>query len=208
MVKYIIGVTLTILLSGCMVNGPERLDTTETLLLDQSIPEKKVTSPLVRQFLSDPEITRLLFAKNEKKLQLNLLMAELEPVVTASSSAGGIIDDDDQGISGTVQVGLSKDADLNNLFDVKKDIIENDVTISQFSYLCTAGHDYKSDNFQLIADDILIKTGAWIGAKSYIGGGVVIGSHAVIGACSTVTKSIAEYTLVAGNPAEHVKSIK
>ena len=130
MVKYIIGVTLTILLSGCMVNGPERLDTTETLLLDQSIPEKKVTSPLVRQFLSDPEITRLLFAKNEKKLQLNLLMAELEPVVTASSSAGGIIDDDDQGISGTVQVGLSKDADLNNLFDVKKDIIENDVTIS------------------------------------------------------------------------------
>jgi hypothetical protein len=107
MVKYIIGVTLTILLSGCMVNGPERLDTTETLLLDQSIPEKKVTSPLVRQFLSDPEITRLLFAKNEKKLQLNLLMAELEPVVTASSSAGGIIDDDDQGISGTVQVSLS-----------------------------------------------------------------------------------------------------
>ena len=51
-------------------------------------------------------------------------------MVTASSSAGGIIEDDDQGLSGTVQVGLSKDADLNNLFDVKKDIIENDVTIS------------------------------------------------------------------------------
>ena len=130
MVRHIIGIALTILLSGCMVNIPNTVNTSDTLLLDKTIPEKKVTSPLVRQFLSDPEITRLLFAKNEKKLQLNLLMAELEPVVTASSSAGGIIEDDDQGLSGTVQVGLSKDADLNNLFDVKKDIIENDVTIS------------------------------------------------------------------------------
>ena len=130
MVKHIIGITLTILLSGCMVNEPKRVNTSDTLLLDKSIPEKKVTSPLVRQFLSDPEITRLIFAKNEKKLQLDLLTAELEPMVTASSSAGGIIEDDDQGLSGTVQVGLSKDADLNNLSEIKKDIIKNDVTIS------------------------------------------------------------------------------
>ena len=130
MVRHVIGITLTILLSGCMVNIPDRVNTSDTLLLDKSIPEKKVTSALVRQFLSDPEITRLSFAKNEKKLQLDLLTAELEPMVTASSSAGGIIEDDDQGLSGTVQVGLSKDADLNNLFAVKKDIIENDVTIS------------------------------------------------------------------------------
>jgi len=130
MVRHIIGITLTILLSGCMVNNANRVSTSDTLLLDPSIPENKLTSPLVRQFLSDPEITRLIFAKNEEKLQLDLLVAELEPMVTASSSAGGIIEDDDQGLSGTVQVGLSKDADLSNLFDVKKDIIENDVIIS------------------------------------------------------------------------------
>ena len=130
MVKHIIGITLTILLSGCMVNNANRVSTSDTLLLDPSIPENTLTSPLVRQFLSDPEITRLIFAKNEEKLQLDLLVAELEPMVTASSSAGGIIEDDDQGLSGTVQVGLSKDADLSNLFDVKKDIIENDVIIS------------------------------------------------------------------------------
>jgi putative colanic acid biosynthesis acetyltransferase WcaF len=120
-------------------------------------------------------------------------------------------------IYGSVKIWEPKNLTMNNgsclgpevnVYNVGLIKLENDVTISQFSYLCTAGHDYKSDNFQLIADDILIKTGAWIGAKSYIGGGVVIGSHAVIGACSTVTKSIAEYTLVAGNPAEHVKSIK
>ena len=130
MVRHIIGITLTILLSGCMVNEPHGVDTSVTLLLDKSIPEKRVTSPLVRQFLSDPEITRLIFAKNEKKLQLDLLTAELEPMITASSSAGGIIEDDDQGLSGTVQVGLSKDADLNNLSEIKKDIIKNDVIIS------------------------------------------------------------------------------
>ena len=130
MVRHIIGITLTILLSGCMVNEPGGVDTSVTLLLDKSIPEKRVTSPLVRQFLSDPEITRLIFAKNEKKLQLDLLTAELEPIVTASSSAGGIIEDDDQGLSGTVQFGFSKDADLNNLSEIKKDIIKNDVIIS------------------------------------------------------------------------------
>ena len=116
---------------GCMGSGAMKTDLSKSLLVtEEGLVEKKSVTPLVQQLLLDPEVVRLLFAKNEKELQLNLLMAELEPMVTASSSAGGIIDNDDQGLSGTVQVGVSKDADLNNLFDVKKDIIENDVTIS------------------------------------------------------------------------------
>ena len=116
---------------GCMGSGAMKTDLSKSLLVtEEGLVEKKSVTPLVQQLLLDPEVVRLLFAKNEKELQLNLLMAELEPMVTASSSAGGIIEDDDQGLSGTVQVGVSKDADLNNLFDVKKDIIQNDVTIS------------------------------------------------------------------------------
>ncbi|MDA7471333.1 TolC family protein [Planktomarina temperata] len=130
MVKYFLGITLSIILSGCMGNTYSKHENTKTIPIEKRQSIKKDFTPLVQQLLLDPEVTRLLFAKNEKKLQLNLLMAELGPMVTASSSAGGIIDNDDQGLSGTVQVGVSKDADLNNLFDVKKDIIENDVTIS------------------------------------------------------------------------------
>ncbi|MDB2454965.1 TolC family protein [Planktomarina temperata] len=121
---------MSIILSGCMGNTYSKHENTKTIPIEKRQSIKKDFTPLVQQLLLDPEVTRLLFAKNEKKLQLNLLMAELGPMVTASSSAGGIIDNDDQGLSGTVQVGVSKDADLNNLFDVKKDIIENDVTIS------------------------------------------------------------------------------
>ncbi|MDA9009848.1 TolC family protein [bacterium] len=129
--KHIIGMTLSVLLMGCVGSGSLKTDIPKRLLVTgEDLPEKRLVTPLVQQLLLDPEVARLLFAKNEKKLQLDLLTAELEPMVTASSSAGGIIEDDDQGLSGTVQVGLSKDADLNNLFDVKKDIIENDVTIS------------------------------------------------------------------------------
>lgn len=133
--RYIPGLLLTILLSGCMVNNPVRVGVPETVLFEQSIPEKKVFSPLVRQLLLDPELTRLLFAKTEKRLQLDLLLADLEPMITASSSAGGLAEDDDQNLSGSVQVNLSKDADLNKLSAVKKDIIKNDVIISDIELM-------------------------------------------------------------------------
>jgi outer membrane protein TolC len=130
MVKYFVGIMLSIILSGCVGNDYLKRGNTKTISIEKRQSVKNNVTALVHQLLLDPEVTRLKFVQNEKIIQLDLLTAELEPMVTASSSAGGIIDDDDQGLSGTVQVGVSKDADLNNLFDVKKDIIENDVTIS------------------------------------------------------------------------------
>lgn len=47
-----------------------------------------------------------------------------------------------------------------------------------------------------IGDDV------WIGGNVTILPGVKIGSHAVIGACSVVTKDVPEYAVVAGNPAQ------
>jgi len=45
----------------------------------------------------------------------------------------------------------------------------------------------------------------WIGANAVITAGVKIGKHVVIGAGSVVTKDVADYTVVAGNPARPVK---
>ncbi len=55
---------------------------------------------------------------------------------------------------------------------------------------------------------ILIKRGAWIGARAIILKGVTIGECAVVGAGSVVTKDVESYTVVAGNPARFIKNIK
>lgn len=54
---------------------------------------------------------------------------------------------------------------------------------------------------------IKICHGAWIGARSIILKGVVVGEKSVVGAGSVVTKNIDPKTVVAGNPAKFLKSI-
>lgn len=53
---------------------------------------------------------------------------------------------------------------------------------------------------------IKICGGAWIGAKSIILKGVTIGEGAIVGAGSVVTKDVAPYTIVGGNPAKFIKN--
>ncbi|PSB02081.1 chloramphenicol acetyltransferase [Merismopedia glauca CCAP 1448/3] len=53
--------------------------------------------------------------------------------------------------------------------------------------------------------DTIIGNDVWIGYDSLILPGVKIGDGAVIGAKSVVTKDVAPYTIVAGNPAKLIK---
>jgi acetyltransferase-like isoleucine patch superfamily enzyme len=48
---------------------------------------------------------------------------------------------------------------------------------------------------------------AWIGFNVTILRGVTVGEGAVVGACSVVTKDVAPYTVVAGNPARFVREL-
>ncbi len=53
--------------------------------------------------------------------------------------------------------------------------------------------------------DIVIGNDVWIGAASIIHSGITIGTGAVIGAGSNVTKNVEPYSIVGGNPAKHLR---
>ncbi len=52
---------------------------------------------------------------------------------------------------------------------------------------------------------VLIEPGAWVGAHAVILKGVRIGQGAVVGAGAVVTRSVANFEVVAGVPAKHVR---
>lgn len=90
-------------------------------------------------------------------------------------------------------------------YSTAKVIIEDYVTISQYSYLCTATHDYEDKNFTLFAEPIVIKSQAWICADSMVGPGVTIGEGAVLGAKSSTFKDLEPWKVYAGTPAKYIK---
>ena len=55
---------------------------------------------------------------------------------------------------------------------------------------------------------VVIEDGAYIGAYSQIMPGVTIGKGALVAAGSVVTKTVAPYTVVGGNPAKFICTIE
>lgn len=53
--------------------------------------------------------------------------------------------------------------------------------------------------------DIVLGNDVWLGFKSLVRSGVRIGNGAVVGAASVVTRDVAPYSIVAGNPARHIR---
>lgn len=73
-------------------------------------------------------------------------------------------------------------------------------TVSQYSHLCTATHDFRDAAHPLVAASIVLQPGAWIAADVFVGPGVRIGRGAVVGARSSVFGDVPELSVVAGSP--------
>lgn len=72
--------------------------------------------------------------------------------------------------------------------------------ISQSSYLCTGSHDVTDQAFGLKVKPIVIENGAWVATDCFVGLGVTIGANTVIGARSSVLRSMPEGYLCWGHP--------
>lgn len=91
------------------------------------------------------------------------------------------------------------------LYNVDRIEIAEDVTVSQYSHLCTASHNIESPFRELRHAPIVIKKGAWIFADAFLSMGVCIGEGAIVGARSVVVKSVDAQNVVVGNPAVVIK---
>ncbi|MEM6612438.1 MAG: hormogonium polysaccharide biosynthesis acetyltransferase HpsU [Cyanobacteria bacterium P01_C01_bin.72] len=72
--------------------------------------------------------------------------------------------------------------------------------ISQKSYLCTGSHNFEVPSFTLVTAPINIGNGVWIATDCFVAAGVNIGANSVIGARSSVLKSIPAQQVAWGSP--------
>lgn len=94
------------------------------------------------------------------------------------------------------------DVDVYNYAPVT---LGDNAVVSQYTYLCTATHDYEHPHFPLTYAPINVEDQAWVAARCFVGPGVTVGKGAVVGAQSVVFKDVPEWTVCAGNPCRPVK---
>lgn len=79
-------------------------------------------------------------------------------------------------------------------------------TVSQYSFLCTASHDYTKASMPLVTAPITIGKRVWITADVFVGPGVTIGNGAVITARSSVFSDIPAWSVARGNSAIPIRT--
>ena len=78
-------------------------------------------------------------------------------------------------------------------------------TVSQYSFLCTASHDYERSRMPLTIDPIIVEDQVWLCADVFVGPGVTVGQGTVIGARSSVFSDIPPWQIAVGTPAKPLK---
>lgn len=89
--------------------------------------------------------------------------------------------------------------------NLDKVTIGSNVCISQGALIITGNHDYTISNMPYRNASIIIKDGAWIGAKAIVTAGVIIEENTVLTVGSIVTKDTIANGIYQGNPAIIIK---
>lgn len=98
---------------------------------------------------------------------------------------------------------IGEDAMIYNLGPIT---IGEKVTISQRAHLCAGTHNASDPTMSLQKPPISVGDQAWICADAFVGPNVTVGEGAVVGARAVVVKTVKDWTIVAGNPAQFIKS--
>ncbi len=88
--------------------------------------------------------------------------------------------------------------------------LDDDACLSQYAYVCTAGHALGMTNnaqMGLVVAPVTMGKGAWVGARAFVNMGVTVGEGAVVAACACVVKDVAPRTVVGGNPAVVIRTL-
>jgi putative colanic acid biosynthesis acetyltransferase WcaF len=83
-------------------------------------------------------------------------------------------------------------------------ILRERCTLAQQAYLCAGTHDFSTPQLPLVVGPVEVGTDAFVCARAFVLPGIVIGAGAIVGACAVVTKDVAPWTIVAGNPARPI----
>ena len=92
---------------------------------------------------------------------------------------------------------------IDNLARVE---IGSNVCISQGAMLLCGNHNYSKPNFDLMVNPIILEDGCWVGAKSIVCGGAILGNHSVLSVLSVAVNSLESYGIYKGNPAVKIKT--
>lgn len=85
--------------------------------------------------------------------------------------------------------------------------IEDGVMIGPEVAIASINHEL--DNlFILLGKSVTIKKNAWIGTRAAIMPGVTVGEGAIVAGGAVVVKDVPPYTVVGGNPAKVIKTLK
>ncbi len=111
------------------------------------------------------------------------------------------------GSNGSIRVGNGTYINRNTLLVAEDNItIGKDCRISWDVIIMDSDlHPLNSDT--VINKPVIIKDNVWIGCRAIILKGVTIGKGAIVAAGSIVTKDVAPYTIVGGNPARYIADV-
>lgn len=107
---------------------------------------------------------------------------------------------------GKLRIGNNSVVNFNCYLDNRRGIyIGDNVGIAHNTKIYSLGHDINDPEFRTSGNPVYIKDNAFIFSNALIMPGVTIGEGAIVLPGSVVTKDVAPYSVVGGNPAIKIK---